>query len=556
MMKPRPLKFRLTIIVVILMAVPILSSLLICLMTSHAYNKTVERLSGQIVEEKIQRLDSFYQDVNLILQQMVDQSAMIEFLSADEDTEEYGLQKAQSTMAAMLDNIIATNQRRISAIYVIPTDKTRQIVFKRSVGYVMEPVYRYQHYSVEERTLESPLALWTFDWAGATPYVGASLRIYNAQRDLPLGTMILRLRHDYFRELVGANDSTILLQLKDRMGNIIYSYGLAEEGLHLGQQVNAANYNRCTASSAASGWQLTCYIPYEQLDRQMEWILLLLMLEIPLLLIMIVLATRLLRKWVYQPVRHLAEAMRNFSLVEPAYIPADDELKDISIGFDHMRARIVSLIEDVRLEDEKRSQMELQMLQMQIMPHFLFNTLNTIKSLLALGNVDKATTTLQAFMEMLRMSLSDVRSIITLNEEIHYLQQYVMVMSIRRKTEIQTVLQVEDECQGCMVPKFVLQPLAENSILHGFASLGEQTPTMTLIARREGEDLFLILEDNGSGIPKEQIELFNQRKKGQFTGIGLSNVHARIQLLFGDGYGVNIQSGQDGTKVIVHLPFK
>lgn len=556
-MKPRPLKMRLANIVLLLSLVPMVSTLLIYFYTRSAYQKSIERFSENIVAEKIQALDSYYQDINLILQQMVDQSAMMEFLTADESTGEYNLQASQSNIAAQIDSILSIKQRQISAVYVIPVDKSRQIVFKRSVNYLMEPVYRYRDYDIEERTLEKPMVQWAFDWEAPSPFLAASLRVYSAQRDMALATMILRLHNGYFNELLGCSTNRdILLQLADGNDHVIYSYAIDRDGRSNGKEIDAANFYKCSMRSAVSGWQLTCYIPYTQLDQKLKWIPWFLMLEIPVLIAMVFLSVRLLRQWVYRPVRQLTEAMRNFTISESVSLPVEDELKEMSIGFEAMRARIVSLIEDVRNEDQKRSQMELQMLQMQIMPHFLLNTLNTIKSLLALGNVSQAAAMLQAFMEMLHMSLSDVRSLISLNEEIHYLQQYVVIMSIRRNASIQVVLNVDDDCQSCTVPKYILQPLAENSILHGFSQMEEQTPVITLTARRQGGDLLLILEDNGSGISAEQIELFNQRKKGQFSSIGLPNVHARIQLLFGEPYGLNIQSEGGSTQVILHLPFQ
>ena len=549
-MKSHALKTRLLTVVLLLTLLPLISSLYVSIQSMRFYQKSIRQFSENILREKLLALDKYYLDINRVLQQMVDQNDTMEFLSSSGGESPDFIQQRQSGLASRVESVLSLFQDPISAVYIIPADSSRQMLFRRSNTYGVEPVDQYLTYGIQDRILNTPVTLWTYDPSADIPFLSAARRVYSAQRDQTLGYMLLRLNYGYLAEILGCTGtSDILLRLKDAGGRVIYSWGMDP-----GPQ-NDSSYYPCSDVSGVSSWSLECRIPYDQFDRQLDTLRLYFLVEIPLLLLLAVLSFFLLRKWVYQPVRQVNDLVRDFSLTESTHRPSADEFQEITDGFEQMRLRISSLVADMRQEDEKRSQLEIQMLQLQIMPHFLLNTLNTVKSLLALGQTEKAETMLQAFMEMLHMSLSDVRSIVSLNEEINYLHQYITVMSIRRDTDIRFLVSVPPDCQGCAVPKYILQPVVENSILHGFRQKTGRTPTISVSARREEDRLTLVLEDNGIGMTAEKLSQINDTR-GHFSGIGLSNVRNRLQLLYGTGGTLHVHQADGRTQVILTFPFR
>ncbi len=549
-MKSHALKYRLLTVVLLLTLLPLGSSLYVSIQSMRFYQKSIRQFSENILREKLLALDKYCQDVSRVLQQMVDQNDTMEFLSVSAGESPEFIHQRQSGLASRVESVLSLFQDPVSAVYIIPADPSRQMLFRRSNTYGVEPVDQYLHYGIRDLILNTPVTLWTYDPSADIPFLSAARRIYSAQRDQTLGFMLLRLNYSYLASILGCTGtSDILLSLQDESGREIYSWGMKNNAQ------NESRYYPCQDVSEVSGWSLRCLIPYNQFDRQLDTLQFYYLVEIPLLLLFAVLSFFLLRKWVYRPVRQVNDLVRDFSLTESTHRPSADEFQEITDGFEQMRLRISSLVADIREEDEKRSQLEIQMLQLQIMPHFLLNTLNTVKSLMALGQTDKAETMLQAFMEMLHMSLSDVRSIVSLNEEINYLHQYITVMSIRRDTEIRFIVSVPPECQGCSVPKYILQPVVENSILHGFREKTGRAPTITVSARREQESLILVLEDNGIGIPADKLSQIND-SRGHFSGIGLSNVRNRLQLLYGSGSTLHVHRADGKTQVLLTLPFR
>lgn len=235
-----------------------------------------------------------------------------------------------------------------------------------------------------------------------------------------------------------------------------------------------------------------------------------------------------------------------------------NELKQLSDGFNQMVEKIKELILDVKLEEGLKRKAELDFLQAQINPHFLYNTLLSIKCQISMGKNLQAEQMLAAFMGLLKKVFNNKDELITLSEEIECLQQYVLIQQFRYSHKFEVCYDLPPTILNFRVPKLILQPLVENSIFHGIEA--KQVPGKIMInARRKKGDLLIQVIDDGAGMDDKMLKAIwenqSSKRERQFNGVGIINVHQRIQMNFGIQYGLKIfsQLGK-GTKILIILP--
>ena len=202
---------------------------------------------------------------------------------------------------------------------------------------------------------------------------------------------------------------------------------------------------------------------------------------------------------------------------------------------------------------------EYKALQAQVNPHFLFNSLNTIARLAYMEGASKTEIVVYSLADLLRNSLKNVDVISTIGEEIRYVKEYILIQEIRFGDRIKFRVNVDDVLINAKIPNMVLQPLVENAIIHGLDSKGDGG-ILNVSVTKAGECMECVIFDNGVGIPSELLEVLHKHKSssksGQITGLGITNVHRRIQYYFGEDYGVSIESERGtGTKVKVKIPY-
>jgi len=257
---------------------------------------------------------------------------------------------------------------------------------------------------------------------------------------------------------------------------------------------------------------------------------------------------------------------RNIQLVESrsynevATIPTQDEFGHLSRTFAHMALRIDELIAENQQRERTAHELEIQVLRAQISPHFLSNALNSVRSLAAMQGMDHIERLITAIIRLLRASLASTDTLVTLEQELEYVHNYMSICQYQYLNDIDLTVDVDEKLLGCPMPPMVLQPIVENAIIHGIADF-RSDGSISITARREGNALLLTVTDNGQGMTAEQVQtLLRQERnvnKRRFSGIGLHNVLRRIRMRFGDDYGLHIDS-QPGeyTMVQVTLPYK
>lgn len=235
-------------------------------------------------------------------------------------------------------------------------------------------------------------------------------------------------------------------------------------------------------------------------------------------------------------------------------IERQDELGELSASFNKMVAQLKNLIREKVEHQKKKSDMEFQILQAQINPHFLYNTLNSIKWLAVIQNIENISEMTSAVINLLKYNISTKNILVTLGDEIESIKNYVNIQKYRYGSNFNIEYRLDRNTPGLKVLKFILQPLVENSIFHGFKHYkygGE------IRIRSEITGKFLVIEvrDNGSGIDKRQNGPDGNENARMYSGIGLNNVHERIRLYFGPEYGISVKSEVNlGTCIILRLP--
>ena len=199
--------------------------------------------------------------------------------------------------------------------------------------------------------------------------------------------------------------------------------------------------------------------------------------------------------------------------------------------------------------------MELTFPQAQINPHFMYNTLFSIKCMVDMEKNDEASRMITSFIQLLRSTLSNPNEFATVQQEMYGLEQYVEIQKFRYDDKFQVIFQCDEEVREKKLPKLLIQPLLENAIFHGVEFRKEDGLIIITACQKKG-DLVITVEDNGIGISQEMVEKINEGKiAGAKTHVGILNVKERIQLNFGENYGMKIESvSWQGTKIILTLP--
>lgn len=246
----------------------------------------------------------------------------------------------------------------------------------------------------------------------------------------------------------------------------------------------------------------------------------------------------------------------NLTVCEP--IQADvEEIQILSNGIENMVERLIKLIEKNTEQEKQRRRTELALMQAQINPHFLYNTLDTLVWLIESGEISESVKMVASLSNYFRFSLSRGKNVITIEEEEQHVRSYLEIQQMRYQDLMNYEISIPGELKKYILPKLTLQPLVENALYHGIKNT-RRKGTIRLTGRAENERIILEVTDNGHGMSAERLkEVRASITDIKSEGFGLRTVHQRIQILFGQEYGLTLESELDvGTKVIVTIPMK
>ena len=291
--------------------------------------------------------------------------------------------------------------------------------------------------------------------------------------------------------------------------------------------------------------------------RQTQWLFCIVLLLIVLLIMQL---SRGISQYLNRPLGELVGAMErvgagDFETRTP--VRREDEFNRLGTQFNDMVARIEELMQQVLAEQAHARQAELHALQYQIKPHFMYNTLNSIRFAAIMQGNEKIAEQLAAFIELLEASLNKTGDFIPLWQEIELLKDYTSLQRYRYMDCFTFTYEAAEEARACLVPRFLLQPLIENAILHGMdAKRGDNE--IRVEARLIGGMLHIAVSDNGKGMTEDERDLLlrkNPDEKRQFNGIGVSNTVDRLRLFYGASMRFELYTAPgEGARYVIELP--
>lgn len=307
-----------------------------------------------------------------------------------------------------------------------------------------------------------------------------------------------------------------------------------------------------------NGWSLVQTVSVKEFNKEMNHLIVL-----ASGIVLLVLGISLGFVWyvtsrIAYPAKELMESMKTLAKDNEyprVKIVSNDEIGMIGLEYNKMAENIETLIEKVYKMELTQKQAELEFLQMQINPHFLYNALDTISWMaLAKGNMDVSEMTI-ALAELLRATIKK-ESFITLREEMNTVKDYLLIQQERFGDKISAEYFVEEDAYSCMVPNFILQPVIENAIIHGLEPKIEKGKVSINISIQD-EFLTFLVEDNGVGMDeKEILDLYKKcRENNTKQSIGLKNVYRRLLLCYGEASMLKIESKKEqGTRISFLIP--
>lgn len=257
------------------------------------------------------------------------------------------------------------------------------------------------------------------------------------------------------------------------------------------------------------------------------------------------------------PIRHVADAIgrvESGNLSEGIPETGFREVRAISESFNRMLRRIRALMDQIVQEQEIKRLYELNALQAQINPHFLYNTLDSIIWMEERGRGREAILMVSSLARLFRLSISRGRSEITVREELEQVRHYLIIQKMRFKNKFEYTITWDEAALKETTVKLIVQPMAENAINHAIDETQDEALHIAIHAGVTEEEVIFTIEDDGVGMPPEVVDRLLTAPAGK-SGIGIKNVHERIRLTYGEPYGIQVRSVEDeGTCVTIRLP--
>ncbi|WP_198014813.1 cache domain-containing sensor histidine kinase [Oribacterium sp. NK2B42] len=440
-----------------------------------------------------------------------------------------------------------------------------------------------------------------------------------------LGVLLVDMNYSTIKQMmerINTDSTGQYIYLTDSSGNIIYhpkqmqiNYEIIKEN-----NVNNAHYadgihdeifggekrQVIVDSISYTGWKMIAVLPEKAYQIDISNMRLLVILLIACGLLIMIFINKMISSLISRPLNLLNRSIRNMEngdiYPEDIYVGGTREVEHLGKTLRHSLGRINQLMDDIVIEQEEKRKTEMDALQSQINPHFLYNTLDSIVWMIEGEKNKDAVFMVTQLASLFRISLSRGKNIIPVEQEIRHAENYMNIQKVRYKNNFKVTFDVQEEVKKFATVKLIIQPILENAIYYGVGDMDpDDEGEIKIIAKfepygddmaiskgiddiskkpdetnlrnsgRVGEagmendismgDIYIEVRDNGFGMPPEVLEnLLNdqegvKRAPKHGSGVGLVNVHKRIKLRFGEQYGLKVESEPDeGTCITIHLP--
>ncbi|MBE6053615.1 MAG: sensor histidine kinase [Clostridium sartagoforme] len=384
-----------------------------------------------------------------------------------------------------------------------------------------------------------------------------------------IGVMIINMDEDVFLDfgakledkystkiLIRDNEDTFITKASniEIFNNLENEINYCIENGTINKKNNKNNYILSSISVEDINWDIVSISSYSKFLEQNENIKYIILYFILINFVLIVIGAMVISKIITGPINKLCESMNEvgdgkFNIVNIRTY--NDEVGQMKNRYNCLIVEIQNLMEKIKENEEKKREIELDLLMSQIKPHFLYNTLDSINSLALSGENKRIYKMIKALGKFYRVSLNKGSNIITIKEEIDTIKNYLTIQDMRYSGNLEVEYNIDDLCNEYKILKLVLQPLVENSIYHGIRNK-EGKGRIIISTYQSKESVFLSVEDNGVGINKDKIEgIYNN----QGIGVGLRATKERLRIFYGDKFKFIIESELNiGTKIIIEIP--
>ena len=319
--------------------------------------------------------------------------------------------------------------------------------------------------------------------------------------------------------------------------------------------------NVIVGSISYTGWKLIGVIPESVQTANINNFRYYIFTTIIILMMLLLEGNRLISQKVSKPIRELDASVKAYEAGEKPdiYIGGSYEIRHLGNSVQKSYEEIERLMKEIVEQQNERRKSELAALQSQINPHFLYNTLESITWMIEGNRNQDAVFMISELAKIFRISLSNGKTIISIEDELKHCKNYMNIQKYRYKERFVTEYDVSEEIYQFCTVKLIIQPILENAIYYGVGNMdADDNPRILVRGWKNDNDIYLAVSDNGMGMRQEDVKNIlsdNKKVPKHGSGVGLINVHTRIQLMFGVKYGLIVESEPDeGTTVTIHLP--
>lgn len=568
-------KKRLTISLIAVSVIPVLIvSIVLSERSVKATKVQYEHTLERILESNTASMDRVLKNAYEAVLQLVSTPDLISMLnSIDQGETDLDLETRVDKTNAAISSLQNLEKDIFEEIGVYSTSRERIVISSYNLKDQNVPVF----YEQVREAAGKPMWITVPDIEGSKDlYIAAAaLRPYNNQ---VIGIVYIKMRYSFFEELMNSASSTL--------GEYLFLLGndnlIAASDPDLFTQekkkewypvlaklqegakeitVDKENYLVNMKKSEVTGWNLIFAGKEKFLtETALTGVEPVALAALAAVLVALLMAAGLSYS-AYRPIYRLLQVFTNIdrdNLGIRVEEKGDSDLRQISSCMNQMMEQVDRLVKETEKEKEARFSAEMAALRAQINPHFLYNTLNVIKYLAVSGKKEDAEKACVCLINLLRTSIGNNRECISLKEELSYVKNYIELVRLRGDKKFEVVDEIPEEFMDAPIPKFTLQPIVENSIIHGFANETSDN-TIFFSACFDNGSLIINVTDNGKGIEERKVQeldaMLKEKEGLDFSKVGIFNVNERIRRIFGEEYGLQIVSyPEEGTQIQIRLP--
>jgi two-component system sensor histidine kinase YesM len=587
LMRDWPLVTKLLVFAALLVVVPMcFIGLLSYLRSASVLENEARQYSWQIIEQVNTHVEYYVNDFEISILKIINDPVMNAFtkMKSREELEKSGMRDA---VKQVLRNAAYSRSDISNITVVLENIQTIDALINSSTTPGNEPQNEYWYSSVPaDYTPKIFTRVISID-DRREQVISIARRLVSPLTLQPIGMIVIDVNFKRFQEIAEkvVIGRTGYLYILDSEGRYVYHPNLLDLGtpadfenltgmLHSdsGSFVTASGPKRLLtyAHSSFLGWTLVTSIPYSELIQSTGYIRRTILTTVVITLAIAALFGIGFASSIIRPVKRLyvyTKRVESGDFSGHIHVESKDEIGLLTHSFNRMVARLRSLLDEVYFSKLRETEMalrqreiELKALQSQMNPHFLYNALETIRGMAMEQSIDSISEIAASLARLLRYNLNNQSPTVTLEEELYFAEVYLRIQKYRFEDKLEYEMNVPDWAKRQLIAKFSLQPLVENSIVHGFEPAFGIT-RVSITAFRESDEVFVVqIRDTGIGITEERMAEIrsNMKEKDVIEGgpnIGIVNVHRRIQYLFGESFGVTIDSWlEQGAVVRIRLP--